>query len=139
MKIKTVYTYGVWDLLHVGHLRLLQEAKALGDKLIVCVFTDAVATSFKRTPIISQDHRLEMIQALHFVDEVVLQGELIPDINLKRYRPDILAKGPGANWEKGKKPPGFGVMKEIGGKVVFLDYHDIISTTHIIEKCKERK
>lgn len=137
MKTKTVYTYGVWDLLHVGHIRLLQEAKALGDKLIVGVFTDEVATSFKRTPIIVQDHRMEMIKALHFVDEVVLQDELLPDTNLKKYRPNILAKGPGANWEEGKVPPGSQVMKEIGGEVIFLNYHDIISTTQIIEKCKK--
>lgn len=137
--MKTVYTYGVWDLLHVGHLQLLKEAKALGDKLIVGVFTDKVAASFKRPPIISEDHRFELIKALSIVDEVVFQDELLPDKNLRKYKPDVLAKGPGANWEKGKKPPGFSVMKDIGGEVVFLEYHHGISTTHIITRCKGQK
>lgn len=57
--MKVVYTYGVWDLLHVGHLRLLQEAKDLGNRLIVGVFTDEVVTSFKRTPIIPQNQPIE--------------------------------------------------------------------------------
>ena len=59
-----VYTYGVFDLLHVGHVQLLREAKALGDKLIVGVFTDAVAEGFKRRPIIVQEQRVEMLFSL---------------------------------------------------------------------------
>ena len=132
-----VYTYGVFDLLHVGHVQLLREAKALGDKLIVGVFTDEVAEGFKRRPIIAQEQRAEMLSALGFVDEVVSQDELPPDANLRRYKPDILAKGPGANWEEGKKPPGAEVMAELGGKVVFLKYHDGISTSQIIQRCKD--
>ena len=115
------------------------EAKDLGDRLIVGVFTDEVATSFKRTPIIPQDQRIEMIKALSIVDEAIFQEDLFPDKNLRKYKPNILAKGPGANWEKGKEPPGFSVMKDIHGEVVFLEYHQGISTTHIITKCKEQK
>ncbi|OHA64812.1 MAG: hypothetical protein A2843_00755 [Candidatus Wildermuthbacteria bacterium RIFCSPHIGHO2_01_FULL_48_27b] len=132
-----VYTYGVFDLLHVGHVQLLREAKALGDKLIVGVFTDAVAEGFKRRPIIVQEQRVEMLSALGFVDEVISQDELPPDTNLRKYKPNILAKGPGANWEEGKTPPGAEVMAELGGKVIFLKYHDGISTSQIIKKCKE--
>lgn len=133
----TIYTYGVFDLLHVGHLQLLAEAKALGDKLIVGVFTDEVVQGFKRMPIISQEQRIEMVKALRFVDEVVSQDELAPDSNLKRYKPDILAKGPGANWEPGKEPPGSATMQELGGKVIMLNYHEGVSTSEIIKKCKE--
>ncbi|OHA70657.1 MAG: hypothetical protein A3D64_01420 [Candidatus Wildermuthbacteria bacterium RIFCSPHIGHO2_02_FULL_49_9] len=132
-----VYTYGVFDLLHVGHVQLLQEAKVLGDKLMVGVFTDEVSKSFKRMPIIPQEQRMEMLRALRFVDDVVLQHELAPDTNLKKYKPHILAKGPGANWEEGKTPPGAEVMAELGGKVVFLSYHEGISTSQIIKRCQD--
>ena len=89
-KETVVYTYGVFDLLHVGHLQLLQEAKALGTKLIVGLFTDEVSKGFKRQPIIPLDQRIEMLKALRFVDEVVSQDELAPDTNLKKYKPDIV-------------------------------------------------
>lgn len=131
-----VYTYGVWDLPHVGHIRLLKEARALGDKLIVGVYTDKIAQSFKRNPVISQEQRLEIIYALECVDAVVYQDEFLPDTILREYKPAILAKGPGASWEKGKKVPGEDVIKEWHGKVIFLDYHDIISSTEIIKRCK---
>ena len=132
-----VYTYGAFDLLHVGHLQLLQEAKALGDKLIVGVFTDEVVEAFKRKPIIPQNQRMEMLKALRFVDEVVSQEELAPDTNLKKYKPDVLAKGPGASWEPGKEAPGTVTMKELGGELVFLNYHEGASTSDIIARCKE--
>jgi len=136
-RMKTVYTYGVFDLLHVGHLELLKEARELGDKLIVGIFTDEVSTNFKRPPIIVHQQRMDMLKPLSFVDEVVSQDELAPDANLRKYKPDILAKGPGANWEEGKTPPGKEVMAELGGKVVFLSYHDGISTSQIIQQCKD--
>jgi len=132
-----VYTYGVFDLLHVGHVQLLREAKELGGKLIVGVYTDEAAEGFKRRPIIAQEHRAELLQALGFVDETVYQEEFLPDTNLRKIRPHILAKGPGASWEEGKTPPGMEVMVELGGKVVFLKYHDGISTSQIITRCKE--
>jgi rfaE bifunctional protein nucleotidyltransferase chain/domain len=134
---KVVYTYGVFDLLHMGHVQLLQEAKALGGKLIVGIFTDEVAEGFKRKPIIAEDQRRDLVAQLKFVDQVLSQDELAPDKNLRELKPDILAKGPGANWEQGQTPPGSEAMNELGGEVVFLNYHDGISTSDIIKKCKE--
>ncbi len=130
---KIVYTYGVFDLLHIGHIHLLEEAKALGDRLVVGVFTDAATESFKRKPIIPQEHRLKMLQALSCVDEAVYQDHLLPHENLRKIRPHVLAKGPGANWEHGKEPPGADVMRELGGKVVIMEYHPFTSTSKIIE------
>lgn len=129
-----VYTYGVFDLLHIGHLRLLEEAKGLGDKLVVGIFTDDVATSFKRLPIVPEDQRAEMIRNLKCVDEVVMQDELQPDKNLLRLKPDVLAKGPGAGWEYGQVLPGSETMARIGGKVILLNYHGFVSTSAIIDK-----
>ncbi|MEK7510260.1 MAG: pyruvate kinase [Patescibacteria group bacterium] len=134
--MKMVYTYGVWDLLHVGHIRMLQEIKALGDKLIVGVYTDDAAEGFKRRPVIPQDQRFELISSLKFVDEVVYQDEFRPDKNLWKIRPHILAKGPGAAWDGKEDPPGLEVMRQLGGEVILMKYHDGISTSMIIEKCK---
>lgn len=133
--MKIVYTYGVFDLFHSGHVQLLREAKALGDKLIVGIFTDDVAEGFKRRPIIPHEDRKIIIEALSFVDEVVSQHELHPDKNILMLRPHILAKGPGAGWEEGDDAiPGQKTMESLGGIVMKLPYHHGISTSQIIEK-----
>lgn len=118
----TVYTYGVFDLLHVGHIALLEEAKSLGDKLIVGVYTDEAAR-FKRQPIIPQDQRKKMLESLKVVDEVVYQDEYLPDKNIKSLKPDLVCKGPGAEW---------GESTEKLVKTKKLKYHPITSTTEII-------
>jgi len=133
-KSVTVYTYGVFDLFHVGHLRLLEEAKGLGDNLVVGVFTDQVSEGFKRLPIVPEDQRAEILRNLKCVDEVVMQDELSPDKNLLALQPDVLAKGPGAGWEYGKVVPGSITMEGLGGKVIFLNYHGFTSTSAIIDK-----
>ncbi|OGF63335.1 hypothetical protein A2662_02525 [Candidatus Giovannonibacteria bacterium RIFCSPHIGHO2_01_FULL_45_33] len=132
-----VYTYGVFDLFHRGHVELLKEAKALGDKLVVGVFSDEVAKSFKRESIISLADRIHMVEHCSFVDEVLVQNDLAPDNVLEKIKPHILAKGPGAGWEEGKEAPGEKIMKKIGGKVLMLPYHDGISTSDIIKRIKE--
>lgn len=132
-KKKIVYTWGVWDLLHVGHIRLLQEAKALGDILIVGVFSDNIAKSFKRKPIIPFNQRVEMLKALSVGCDVIMQDELSPENNIRDHGPDIVAKGPGADWEL--------MYKEIGKrnkvKTILLKYHKGVSTSNIIKKCRE--
>lgn len=133
--MKIVYTYGVFDLFHSGHVQLLREAKALGETLIVGIFTDDVAANFKRCPVIPFEDRKKVLEALAFVDQVVEQDELHPGKNILRLRPHILAKGPGAGWEEGEgKAPGADVIESIGGIVVKLPYHRGISTSQIIEK-----
>ncbi len=134
-----VYTYGVFDLFHSGHIELLKEAKALGDHLIVGLFTDSVATDFKREPVISFKDRGAMLKHCVFVDELVVQDQLTPDKNILKYKPHILAKGPGAGWDEGKKTPGEEAVKSIGSKIVKLSYHPGISTSEIIKKIKNSK
>ena len=129
----TVYTYGVFDLFHRGHIELLEEAKALGDELVVGVFSDDVAASFKRKPVIGLEDRIHMLKHCVFVDKVFVQKDLSPDKILRKIKPHILAKGPGAGWETGKEVPGEKTIKKIGGKVVRLGYHDGISTSQIIK------
>lgn len=136
---KVVYTYGVFDLFHSGHLDLLKEAKELGDILIVGLFTDEVAESFKRKPVISLSHRIKVLENIKYVDKVIIQDELHPDKNILSLRPHILAKGPGAGWEDGKDAPGKVSTEKVGGKIVMLNYHHGISTSEIIKKIKESK
>ena len=134
---KVVYTYGVFDLFHGGHIDLLKEAKALGDKLIVGLFTDEVAENFKRRPIMNLEHRMKILRHIIHVDEVIIQDELLPDKNILRIKPHILAKGPGAGWnETGKKIPGAETAKKIGCEIVRLNYHPGISTSDLIKKIK---
>lgn len=133
--MKIVYTYGVFDLFHSGHVQLLKEAKALGDRLIVGIFTDEVAEGFKRRPVVPYEDRRTVVEALAFVDEVVMQDELRPDKNILLLKPHILAKGPGAGWdEREGKAPGTDAMESLGGQVIKLPYHHGISTSQIIEK-----
>lgn len=134
---KVVYTYGVFDLYHSGHVQLLKKAKKLGDYLIVGLFTDDVAASFKRTPVIPFDHRKKMLEHSVMVDKVIAQNELSPDKNIRKIAPHILAKGPGAGWDpKIRMAPGEETIRKMGGKVVRLPYHRGISTSEIIKKIK---
>ncbi len=135
--MKIVYTYGVFDLFHSGHVQLLKEAKALGDKLVVGVYTDEVAESFKRRPLIPLEHRKAVVEAIAFVDEVVIQDEYHPDKNILLLKPHILAKGPGAGWtDPDEKMAGADLIESIGGIAVKLPYHHGISTSDIIERLR---
>src|SRR5690606_5599488 len=71
--MRVIYTAGVWDLLHTGHIRFLQASRALGDRLIVGVVSDDGAAAYKRRPIISEHDRFAMINALSCVDIAVRQ------------------------------------------------------------------
>lgn len=125
--MKIVYTYGVFDLLHVGHIQVLEEAKALGDQLVVGVFTDIVAEGFKRKPIIPEYQRLAMVRSLSMVDAALYQEELSPFINATACDAAIIAKGPGANWESL-------IPKLDMFETVLLPYHDGVSTSAIIKQ-----
>jgi rfaE bifunctional protein nucleotidyltransferase chain/domain len=130
---KKVYIYGVFDLLHWGHVQQLRKAKELGDHLTVGVFTDDFAAGYKRRPIIPQDQRFEMIKALEFVDDVVYQDEMAPDKILRELRPHVIAKGPGAGWTDDASPCE-DIAKEIGAQTIVLPYHQGVSTSDIIKR-----
>src|SRR5690348_9449394 len=90
-----VWTNGCFDLLHVGHLRNLQAARALGDALVVGINDDASVRRLKGPgrPIVPAAERAEMVAALACVDAVVLFGEDTPETALARLRPDVHCKG----------------------------------------------
>lgn len=133
---KIVYTYGVFDLLHHGHLQELEKASKLGNKLIVGVFTDEVAANFKREPIIPQEQRRTLLAGLTCVSEAVLQDEFAPDKNILKIQPHIIAKGPGAGWTENSSPCEK-IAQQIGAQIIILPYHPGVSTSEIIKRIKE--
>lgn len=129
-----VYAYVAGDLVHVGQRRALQQAKNLGDYLIVGVITDDGIEAYKRRPVIPFCERLEMIQHLDCVDLAVKQESLDPVPNLIKYQPDIVAHGD--DWEIDF--PGAEYMRSIGKKALRTKYYGGQSTTKIIEGIKQR-
>ena len=130
MKI-VVYTVGTFDLLHVGHLALLNHCKALGDILAVGVASDEVVNIYKpNIPIIPLEQRIEMLQALNCVDIVRPYHELEYISGCKALNVDIFVVG--EDW--GKKPYNLDVnnyIKEIGKKIIQFDYSPRTSSTKI--------
>jgi len=118
-----VYTYGVFDLLHYGHIRSLKQAQSQGDELIVGVFTDDVAENFKRKPVLTLKERMTVLKELGY--NVIVQRELSPLPNAKRCSAGLIAKGAGA---------GFEDLKSEEFELKLLDYTDGISTSEIIKR-----
>jgi cytidyltransferase-like protein len=127
---KIVYTYGVFDLLHYGHLRALRKAKALGHKLVIGVFSDSMAENFKRRPILNEKTRLMTIKELELGDAYIQNTFLPTKKFLKEHSINIVAKAAGAGWSR------FSYPKWEGIKSVLLPYSRGISTSKIINKIK---
>ena len=129
-KMKTIITFGTYDLLHVGHIRLLSRARELGDRLVVGVSSDQLNFSKKnKYPEFSQQERMEIISMIKGVDQVFLEESLeLKASYLKEYEADILVMGD--DWE-GK----FDHLSSLC-QVVYLPRTPSISTTAIIEKTR---
>jgi D-beta-D-heptose 7-phosphate kinase / D-beta-D-heptose 1-phosphate adenosyltransferase len=130
---KIVFTNGCFDLLHMGHVEYLQQAKSLGDRLIIAVNSDASVKKLKgdSRPILPEEERLNLLAALSCADWVVSFDEDTPESLLKLLQPDILVKG-GDYDESGIV--GHEIVKTYGGKVLPLKLTPGCSTTKIIEK-----
>ncbi len=118
-----VWTNGVFDLIHAGHIRSLDDAKALGDVLIVGINSDASARRFKGPgrPLVSQEDRAEVLSALRMVDYVVIFDEPEPSAALGRLQPDIHCKG--EEYANGNRPvPERVVVEGYGGSIRFLPF-----------------
>jgi glycerol-3-phosphate cytidylyltransferase len=124
---RTVITFGTFDVLHVGHIRILKRAAELGDRLVVGVSADALNIATKgRAPVFSQDERLEIVSSLKFVDDVFVEESL----DLKRdyiieHGADVLAMGD--DW-RGK----FDFVSDLC-EVVYFPRTPSVSTTEVIE------
>jgi len=135
-KITTVFTNGCFDILHVGHIRYLQEAKTLGDVLIVAVNTDSSVKQFKgdKRPIVPEKERAEMVAALACVDFVVLFSDRLPSRILSELKPDIDVKGGDYTIDK---MPEASVVQGYGGQIKILKEIKGKATTNIIKKVIE--
>ncbi len=130
---KIVFTNGCFDLLHIGHVRYLQEAKSLGDFLFVGINTDDSVKKLKgpTRPIQNENDRAEILAALAAVDFVALFGEETPENLIHMVRPDILVKG--GDWPI-EKIVGAKYVMSYGGSVQSLKFIEGRSTTNIISK-----
>jgi D-beta-D-heptose 7-phosphate kinase/D-beta-D-heptose 1-phosphate adenosyltransferase len=128
-----VLTNGCFDLLHVGHLTSLQQARGLGDVLIVALNSDASVRRLKgpRRPLVAEAERAELLAALECVDYVVVFDQDTPDQVYTALRPDILAKG--GDWSSDQLP-GHELIEGYGGRVVILPYRSGFSTTGLLER-----
>ena len=133
---KIVFTNGCFDLIHLGHIRYLNEAKKLGDFLIVAINSDSSVKRIKgeKRPIIDERARAEVISALSFVDMVILFSDDTPYKLIKELQPDILVKG--GDWKE-DQIVGANIVKKRGGKVLTVPYLYGYSTTSIIKKIKD--
>jgi D-glycero-beta-D-manno-heptose 1-phosphate adenylyltransferase len=131
-----VFTNGVFDILHPGHVRYLRDARALGDLLIVGINSDRSVRALAKAPdrpINSEHERAEVLAALASVDAVVVFDEDTPHAIISELQPDILVKG--ADWGE-NEIVGRDVVEARGGRVVRVQLADGYSTTSLIERIR---
>jgi len=131
-----VFTNGCYDILHPGHIRLLERARSLGDVLILALNTDASVQRLKgpTRPMISQDDRAELACALEAVDAVTFFDEETPRELIADVLPDVLVKG--ADWAH--FIAGREEVEAAGGKVMALPLEPGYSTTDIVQEIISR-
>ncbi len=134
-KKKVVFTNGCFDLLHAGHIRLFREARRLGDALIVALNEDATVRRLKgpQRPIFPLAERLEVLEAVEFIDYLTWFGEETPREIISELLPDILVKG--GDWTP-DTVVGRAEVEAAGGRVVIVPYLAGRSTSSIIERIR---
>ena len=133
---KVVFTNGCYDLLHPGHIRLLESARSLGDILILALNTDASVQRLKgpKRPLMNQDDRAEVALALEAVDAVTFFDEDTPRDLIGEVLPDILIKG--ADWAH--FIAGREEVEAAGGQVLALPLEPGYSTTNVVDEILKR-
>ncbi len=134
---KIVFTNGCFDLLHVGHIRYLAQAKRLGDFLIIGLNSDSSVKELKGEdrPINSFEDRATLLSAIESVDLVIMFEEQTPENLIKDIVPDILVKGGDYNIED---IVGYQTVIQNGGQVKTLSFYEGYSSTNYINKIKKR-
>jgi len=127
-----VFTNGCFDIMHVGHVRYLGQARSQGDLLVVGLNSDSSVRAIKgaKRPIVGQDHRAELLASLACVDYVVPFEELDPLRLIQAIKPDVLVKG--EDWAE-DAIVGAEEVKSRGGKVVRISFVEETSTSGIIQ------
>jgi D-beta-D-heptose 7-phosphate kinase/D-beta-D-heptose 1-phosphate adenosyltransferase len=134
---RVVFTNGCFDLLHVGHVRSLEQARGLGDRLVVALNSDASVRRLKGPdrPLVPARQRAEVVAALACVDWVLVFGEDTPLSAIRALRPDVLAKG--GDWALGAIV-GRREVESWGGRVVRLREIPGVRTTALLERARGR-
>lgn len=135
--MKIVFTNGCFDIIHIGHINLLREAKKLGDILIVGLNSDSSIRKLKgnNRPIIPEKERYEILSELKCVDEVILFNEETPLELIKKLKPNIIVKG--GDWDI-NNIVGKDFIEKYGGKAYSIPFKVDNSTTNIIERIKNK-
>jgi D-beta-D-heptose 7-phosphate kinase/D-beta-D-heptose 1-phosphate adenosyltransferase len=133
---RLVFTNGVFDLLHVGHVRYLAQARALGDALVVAINSDRAVRELKgpNRPIFDENERAEILAALRHVDYVTIFDDVSPRSLIAKLLPDVLVKGGDYQLDE---IHGREEVEAAGGKVISLPFVDGASTTSLIERMKK--
>ena len=134
---KIVFTNGCFDIMHVGHVRYLADARSEGDLLVVGLNSDASVRIIKgdKRPIVRQNQRAEVLASLGCVDFIVIFDEPDPLKLIQTLKPDVLVKG--EDWTE-DAIVGAEFVKSQGGKIVRISFVEELSTTAIIEKILQR-
>lgn len=134
---RLVFTNGVFDLLHVGHVRYLAEARALGDVLVVAINSDRAVRELKGPdrPVFHQDERAEILAALRSVDYVVVFDDVSPRSLIGKLLPDVLVKGGDYRIDE---IHGREEVEAAGGKVIPLPFVPGASTTSLVQRMKRK-
>ena len=133
---KIAFTNGCFDILHVGHVRYLREAKKTADVLVLALNSDSSVRSLKgkERPLMNEKERAEILAALECIDFVTIFQELTPLELINNLKPDILIKG--GDWPE-EKVVGREEIKKWGGRVAIIPEVEGKSTTNIVEKIKK--
>ena len=130
---RLVFTNGVFDLLHVGHVRYLTQARTLGDALVVAINSDRTVRELKgpARPVFDEAERAEILAALRVVDYVVVFDDISPRSLIAELLPDVLVKGGDYDLDQ---IHGREEVEAAGGKVISLPFVEGSSTTALIQK-----
>jgi rfaE bifunctional protein nucleotidyltransferase chain/domain len=133
---RIVFTNGCFDVLHVGHLRYLQQARALGDVLVVGLNSDAGVRRLKgpTRPVVPEQERAELLAGLRCVDYVTLFDEPLPNETLATLRPQFHVKGGDYTADTLPETP---LVRSLGGEVVIMPLVEGRSTTNVVQRILE--
>lgn len=133
---KLVFTNGVFDILHVGHVRYLEEARAQGDALVVAINSDRTVRELKGAgrPLMNHDERAEILAALRAVSYVTIFDDVSPRSLIAELLPDVLVKGGDYALDE---IHGREEVEAAGGRVVSLPFVEGVSSSAIIERMKK--
>lgn len=134
---RLVFTNGVFDLLHVGHVRYLAEARTLGDALLVAINSDRTVRELKGAdrPVFDENERAEILAALRVINYVVIFDNVSPRSLISQLLPDVLVKGGDYQLDE---IHGREEVEAAGGKVISLPFVDGASTTSLIARMKKQ-